>query len=278
MKANASEWPSPAAHARHAPRRTLRGEEVRRLLRGALAATSGGLSSWWAAGAAHQSWAAAQPLAVAAPHHLVLAVLAAAASLLAAGATLAVVAAMLSGLPGAAGRVAAGALDRTTPIAVRAMTTALLGVGAGAVLAGAPAAPAAQHGPRTSQPISWHELGNCPALTPASNAAVLGDEPARSSAPADGATPTPSPPRGVPQHLDPDFRPRPAPAAVVVRPGDTLWGIAASGLGPDADDAAVASEWPRWYAANRHVVGDDPDLIHPGDRLRPPGSDSGPAR
>lgn len=58
---------------------------------------------------------------------------------------------------------------------------------------------------------------------------------------------------------------------VVVRRGDTLWGIAAGYLGPDADAAEVAAEWPRWHQANRSLIGPDPDLIRPGQRLRPPG-------
>lgn len=56
---------------------------------------------------------------------------------------------------------------------------------------------------------------------------------------------------------------------VVVQPGDTLWGIAASRL-PGADDASVAAEWPRWYAANAEVVGTDPDLLLPGTALVAP--------
>jgi nucleoid-associated protein YgaU len=32
----------------------------------------------------------------------------------------------------------------------------------------------------------------------------------------------------------------------------------------------VAASWPRWYAANRRVIGADPDLILPGQILRPP--------
>lgn len=64
---------------------------------------------------------------------------------------------------------------------------------------------------------------------------------------------------------------RPADAAtVVVRPGDSLWAIVGRHLGPDATDGAIATEWPRWYAANRAVIGADPDLIHPGQRLAPP--------
>jgi nucleoid-associated protein YgaU len=69
--------------------------------------------------------------------------------------------------------------------------------------------------------------------------------------------------------------PRPAASAhdlVTVRRGDSLWAIAARHLGPGASDAQVAHEWPRWYAANRDVVGADPDLLVPGLQLRPPSS------
>lgn len=57
---------------------------------------------------------------------------------------------------------------------------------------------------------------------------------------------------------------------VVVHRGDTLWSIAATHLGPHADAQTIAAEWPRWYAANRHVIGDDPDLLHVGTRLLTP--------
>jgi hypothetical protein len=57
---------------------------------------------------------------------------------------------------------------------------------------------------------------------------------------------------------------------VTVRTGDSLWSIAAAHLGNDATAARIAAEWPRWYAENRRVVGDDPTLILPGQRLRPP--------
>lgn len=57
---------------------------------------------------------------------------------------------------------------------------------------------------------------------------------------------------------------------VVVRPGDTLWQLAAGLLPPDADGGAVASLCRRLYSANRKVIGDDPDVIRPGQRLRVP--------
>lgn len=59
---------------------------------------------------------------------------------------------------------------------------------------------------------------------------------------------------------------------VVVHRGDTLWGIAARHLGPGAEAAEVAAAWPRWHAANRAVIGHRPDLILPGQVLRPPGA------
>jgi len=57
---------------------------------------------------------------------------------------------------------------------------------------------------------------------------------------------------------------------VVVRRGDTLWDIAARHLGGGATTAEIAYEWPRWHAANRAVIGEDPDRIRPGQRLTPP--------
>jgi nucleoid-associated protein YgaU len=56
----------------------------------------------------------------------------------------------------------------------------------------------------------------------------------------------------------------------VVKPGDSLWELAGAELGPAAADSAVASRWPQWYAANRAVIGPDPDLILPGQVLRIP--------
>jgi hypothetical protein len=55
--------------------------------------------------------------------------------------------------------------------------------------------------------------------------------------------------------------------SVLVVPGDSLWSLAAAALGPGATDAAITAEWHRIHHLNRDVVGDDPDLIHPGQRL-----------
>jgi nucleoid-associated protein YgaU len=63
---------------------------------------------------------------------------------------------------------------------------------------------------------------------------------------------------------------RTAEERVVVHRGDSLWTIAARSLGAGATDAEVAAEWPRWWHANRAVIGPDPDLLRPGTRLTPP--------
>lgn len=60
---------------------------------------------------------------------------------------------------------------------------------------------------------------------------------------------------------------------VVVEPGDTLWAIAARALPPGTAPARVAADVERWHAANGDVVGADPDLLHPGQRLTPPTED-----
>ncbi len=62
----------------------------------------------------------------------------------------------------------------------------------------------------------------------------------------------------------------PEPDEIVVKRGDTLWGIAATDLGPGASAAQIAAHWPRWYEANRLMIGPDPDLILPGHILQPP--------
>ena len=54
-------------------------------------------------------------------------------------------------------------------------------------------------------------------------------------------------------------------------PGDTLWDIAARRLGAGAS-------WPAIYALNRDVIGPDPGVITPGQRLVLPSEATGGAR
>ena len=63
----------------------------------------------------------------------------------------------------------------------------------------------------------------------------------------------------------------PTETAVEVAPGDTLWDIAARRLGAGAS-------WPALYALNRDVIGPDPGVITPGQRLVLPSGSMGGSR
>lgn len=96
------------------------------------------------------------------------------------------------------------------------------------------------------------------------------------AAPSGAALPPPAH-RLTPEHgsrvaaasvVQPAVAPEPAPAAgYEVAPGDTLWDIAHRALGAEATTAEIGAYWRAIYAANAAVVGDDPDLIHPGQTL-----------
>lgn len=59
-------------------------------------------------------------------------------------------------------------------------------------------------------------------------------------------------------------------ATVTVRSGDTLWALASARLPDRANDAQIAIACTAWHRTNREVIGPDPDLIVPGQILRPP--------
>jgi nucleoid-associated protein YgaU len=142
------------------------------------------------------------------------------------------------------------AADRVTPATARRVAAAVLGVGLAA-------SPLGLAGPATAEggaPATRQTAGPLPGWT--------ADRPAPPSRSA--AEPRNGPVGGSPASAATALR------VVVVRPGDTLWDIAARHLGAGAAAAAVVAEWPRWYAANREVVGADPHLIRPGLGLRPP--------
>ncbi len=150
-----------------------------------------------------------------------------------------------------------------TPRAVRQLAALLLGLGlvAAPVTLALPAqaVPLAATSEQPSPPSAASE--GIPALERWSP-----DRPAR-------------PPRAGPAEQQPlallvsrPHRERAVTEHIVVRRGDTLWDIAARVLGPNASVAEIAASWPRWHAANRSTIGPDPDLILPGQLLRPPGT------
>ena len=71
-------------------------------------------------------------------------------------------------------------------------------------------------------------------------------------------------------HVNRVFARAARPEIVVVRPSDTLWDLAREQLPPDTDDATVLARVREIHCANRAVIGADPDLIRPQQRLRMP--------
>jgi len=148
------------------------------------------------------------------------------------------------------------ALQPVAPDSLRRWVATTVGatVAAGVALASAPAVAAAAPGPlrprppvpvvATASPLEWPGLPHSPPAHPV-------------------ASTHPAPP----VRLVSPAAPRPQHGEVVVRAGDSLWSITARALGPAATPAQIAAAWPRLYATNRSVIGPNPDLIQPGQRL-----------
>ncbi len=164
----------------------------------------------------------------------------------------------LARVPGAVGRAAERASAAVSPRVVRRAAALALGVGLGAGPSVGPALAASAH---TVALVVTESVAG-PAPLP---------DPGWSAPPDPGWTPTAPTVRRQPDVSVVSGRVTARdPGEVVVRRGDTLWSIAARHLGEGATDAEVAAAWPRWYAANRAVVGPDPDLLRPGQVLHAP--------
>ncbi len=98
--------------------------------------------------------------------------------------------------------------------------------------------------------------------------ALVGAGPLQAPATASAEAPLPVPARPVGTvQSDDEADPRPG---LVVRPGDSLWRIAERHLHSSASADEVAALVHRLHDRNRGVIGPDPDLIRPGQRLAVP--------
>jgi hypothetical protein len=161
--------------------------------------------------------------------------------------------------------ITAGAAVAATPLPAPSMAVAVAPAAAvqsmapaAAVQSMAPAGPVAMRPDDSRQP-----RGVTPLWSPRTGSETVQPQWKPVPEPADGNLVIPKPERSgtVPGLEAPE---------TVVRPGDSLWSIAAANLGPFAADAEIAQEWPLWYQANREQIGQDPGLIHPGQVLRAP--------
>ena len=215
----------------------------------------------------------------------------------------------LSAAPGGVGRLATVAAEHVAPAAVRRFTAAVLG--AAIATAATPAAHADSPFPAPPLTTTTKQRAPAPdpafgitVRAPVVDAvpdpgtttgpvatvpdpgfgAGIRTAPATTSAPGPSATtttapaPTPAEETRTPPALGPlgpaPHTPSPSSGArrVTVVRGDSLWAIAARHLGPQATRQQVAHEWPRWYAANREVIGPNPNLIRVGQVLTAPNS------
>jgi LysM repeat protein len=182
--------------------------------------------------------------------------------------------AILATLPGAAGRFASVAADRIAPPLVRRVTAVLLGTTLAAT--GTPLAHAAEPAPAPATVQVVVAPAPDPAFGVTVRASVAEAPAARRDIPPTPA-PAPDPAFGAsdlgPLGPAPETTSSP-PGTVTVALGDSLWAIAARHLGSGATRRQIAHEWPRWYAANRAVIGPNPNLIRVGQALTAPGATS----
>ncbi|HST46869.1 LysM peptidoglycan-binding domain-containing protein [Jatrophihabitans sp.] len=155
-------------------------------------------------------------------------------------------------LPGRLGALARAVARRLTPAALRRVVVAAAGASILLTPVTALAAPA-------GSPV--------PGSTPSAMPAV--GWPTDPTPSADPTTSAPAP-QVAPRFSQGTGRDARSAGQVTVRPGDSLWSIAARRLGTSPPAARIQQEWPRWYAANRHLIGADPGLILPGTRLVAP--------
>jgi hypothetical protein len=192
----------------------------------------------------------------------------------------------LSAIPGAVGAMCGAIADRITPAVYRRAARVALGIAvtAGPVLGGVLPAQAAttDHLSQTAVTSTMPNLDRPGTTLPAGFELpnldrVGGDTADQVSVPERPLSSNPGlPTPDRPQTNDPVTR---APTREVnevkehvVQRGDTLWDIAKATLPDDASGAEITREWHRWYEANRQVIGEDPDLILPGQILKaPPG-------
>lgn len=165
--------------------------------------------------------------------------------------------------PGRLGAVAERAARLLAPAVTRHRTRVILGITVTAAQVGLVVSPVvAAPGPAVSSAATATAV---PMSSAIDDLPPIGRLPSVAGPPPNQPRHDPSPvePAPTPEPPQPDPRGHP-PARVTVGAGDTLWAIAADHLDEAAPETDVARAWPLWFAANRDVIGPDPDLIRPG--------------
>lgn len=157
----------------------------------------------------------------------------------------------------------AASLRRALAVALLAVAPVLL-VAVLAVPAQAGQDQAAQ--PTSSEPTSSEPTSSAPTTEPTPSPSETSPPPAEPPPATEPPVATEPPPAEAPG--DPSACPSGgAPAPYDVVEGDTLWGLAERSLLGSGTNAEIDAGWRQLYALNREVVGADPDLLLPGQRL-----------
>ncbi|MEO7260559.1 MAG: LysM domain-containing protein [Jatrophihabitantaceae bacterium] len=192
----------------------------------------------------------------------------------------------LSLLPGRVGLLAHAVAGRVTPAVLRRVVVAA----AGTSILISPVTACAEPAASGASAPTGNSVGPAPAGALRLPMDLPGSKLDSSTAPPSAAPPSAMPPLGWP--TDPAVpatgpghtaaapkpaaskpanpRPQESGDRVSVRPGDSLWSIAARRLGAAPTATRIQAEWPRWYAVNRQLIGADPDLLRPGASLLAP--------
>jgi hypothetical protein len=168
------------------------------------------------------------------------------------------------------GQAARRAAEALTPRVARGLLKGLIGAAVVVSAAGpAIAAPA---------PVPVAGTAALPSLAPVPAPVIAApplpplldlDRPRQMLSPRAPATP-PAVPRNIPKAAVPPAAPPPAAArrqTYRVRPGDTLWGLAAARLPAGSSPTRITRAWQQWYLANRQEIGPDPNLLLVGEAL-----------
>lgn len=194
----------------------------------------------------------------------------------------------LSALPGAFGQLSSRLAGRVAPVVMRKVVAFILGTTLTAALIPGTAVASIGYASRgesvvTSALQTRHAASGRAAAAPDASFRLVSEDPAvlngNDVAPPPSWSAKPPPPTSVGRPaLRKALAESTSEADVVVLRGDTLWSIAARHLGPAATAADIEIEWHRWLATNHTVIGDDADLILPGQLLRPPAAPGHPAQ
>jgi len=187
----------------------------------------------------------------------------------------------LSALPGALGQASTLLAARIAPTAVRKVVAFVLGTALSAALVpGTAVARTGHEAPRAAVVASAQyaagALGSAVDSAPNASFSLVSDAVHTSNTihaiHARNETDRAPAPSWSPERSTPSANSEDRVVELVVHRGDSLWSIAARHLGREATTSQIDAEWHRWFAANRLVIGDDPNAIRPGQVLSSPTS------